>query len=309
MGDAQSGKTSLILRWLRGSFQPIERGTFMEDIYHRTIIYQQLLNKEMEGRSGIGNGNGNDNRDTAEADADDEKDLKRFSALDVQFLDSESMGMTYDNSGIRTAQIKQSDAFILCFDPTNRETFEDLDSYYHRIQEIMDDAVIIICSTKCDMYMEAEVKPEEVSELLTKLDLSMEDDFIEVSAKTGINTTTLLCKVLRKISQHKKIARRAYRRAKKEQSHDGYLRDITPSTTSLTSSLPSELSEDKKNKQRQQEQDQEQKQKQDQEQDQDQKAPATTSVKARSLRQVQSTEKHLDQQDEAKSKASCCVIC
>lgn len=218
MGDVRVGKTSLILRWLRGVFEVIESGEYSEDLYHKTLLMQELLKKfNME-----------------EDYFDDDGDyLKKFSALDVQILDCNYVDMAYDSVELMTAQIKQCDAFILCFEPTSRESFENLNGLFHRIEENAQDPVITICSTKSDLYLDAEIKLDEVAERLEALGYSMEDDYEEVSAKTGANVDLLFCTVLQKIAKCKKEARLLYKQAAIE---DGEARDTTPSPVHSCSS-------------------------------------------------------------------------
>lgn len=200
MGDNRCGKTSLVLRWLRGTYRPVEHGAFFEDIYHRTLLFHQFMQKHLERE---GNGAGA----VGSADLDE---LQRYAAVDVQVLDCESGDADYDNVEVRTAQIKQSDGFIVCFDPHSGDPFEDVFPYIHRIREILGDAVIVVCSTKSDLNPEAEYKLEAIDEQLQSCGLSVAEDFVEVSAKTGTNVEKLFCKVLGKISQHKQLARSSY---------------------------------------------------------------------------------------------------
>lgn len=218
MGDSECGKTSLILRWLRHTFQPIEKGLFMEDIYHKSVYYQQLLER-IKHESCLASEVKECSKDGTCINAADDSLVKKSSILDIQFLDSEASETTYWTE-LRTAQISQSDAFILCFDPTNKESFESIKSYYGHIEETLHDdtidPVIVICSTKCDLF-DREVTTEEISDTISKLGLSVKNDYFEVSAKSGTNTAELLCSTLKKIALHKERERDECRRDKAEQ--------------------------------------------------------------------------------------------
>lgn len=261
MGDIGVGKTSLILRWLRGVFEHFEQGAYSEDLYHRSLLMHELHKK-----------NGMEEDDFIDEGDDD---LKKYSALDVQILDCDYVDMTYDSVELVTAQIKQCDAFVLCFEPTSRESFENLNGLFHKIVENAENPSITICLTKSDLYLDSEIKIDEVAERLGALGYSMDDDYEEVSAKTGENVDQLFYSVLRKISRYKKQARMAYR---KQAVETGEVQDATPSLLQSTPSPSPSL----------------------------QSAKLTAPARVAAPRSVAARP---DEEEKHKQKNACCVIC
>lgn len=244
MGDNQSGKTSLIFRWLKNMYQIIEDGAYQEDIYHKNVNFHNLLDdlirESPERRDDklmehlLKNDDGFLIKDTdlrdyflkinkriSESDLPEEVQhvkrhhryefekkkllMKRCATLDVEILDSQAIE-TADFSELTSAQIKQSDAFILCFDCTNRDSFNDLRTYQRRIERArgIDDKVpVIICCTKVDVMSERKVDLEDVQDFINKAGLSMANDYFEVSSKHDINTQALLNNTLLKIESYK----------------------------------------------------------------------------------------------------------
>lgn len=199
MGDKQCGKTSMIFRWLNGAFVPIAPGSYMEDIYRKR--YKHGL---MEGckLGSLGERYSSEDDDVSVGSL-----RRRFAITDVQFLDCEASDTTY-YSELRSLQMKQADAFILCFDMTNKQSFEAMKRYCKRVEDTLDgdeDPIIIICATKSDLIAEYEVSFDDVSEMLEKDGLSSAN-FFETSSKFGSNTTELLCSTLKQIKQKKKMA-------------------------------------------------------------------------------------------------------
>lgn len=102
----------------------------------------------------------------------------------------------------------QSDAFIVCFDPQNSESLESLVGYVHRIRDTLGDAVLVVCATKGGLVSGSSM--DVVDEQLRTMGLFVDEDYIEVSAKTGAKVNQLFCKALTKMLQQKEIARSGY---------------------------------------------------------------------------------------------------
>ncbi|CCD24498.1 uncharacterized protein NDAI_0D01840 [Naumovozyma dairenensis CBS 421] len=272
MGDNHCGKTSLIFRWLTNAFQQIEDGTYQEDIYHKTLNIETLLNDEYPlsttntinsittdlDYDSISNephhtltddllecttetppdkhdtlhhfladiaksrhvGKQESNYDTNNTEDTEKKKasnsrknayqthkhfLNRPHNIKLQILDSQPLEIA-DFSELRSKQIQQSDAFILCFDSTNRESFHDIRTYQRKIERargIDDNIPIILCCTKTDKINERKVSPDEIKDLVYKSGLDIRTDFFEVSSKHGTNVQSLLLTTLVKIENYK----------------------------------------------------------------------------------------------------------
>ncbi|SMN20802.1 similar to Saccharomyces cerevisiae YHR022C Putative protein of unknown function [Maudiozyma saulgeensis] len=194
MGDNLSGKTSFILRCLNGTYREIESGLYMEDIYRRPLNLLSLFNdnkliNDHDISEFINNKNFN----------------KKFLPKEVQFLDTSPFEIA-DFSELRNQQIIQSDAFILCFDPTSVESLLNLRTYQRRIERVrgIDDMVpIMIAATKSDLMSERKVFNDDILEMMNRFELSYTSNFIEISSKHDINIKKLFVKTIIKSQQYK----------------------------------------------------------------------------------------------------------
>ncbi|KAJ5066486.1 ras-related protein rab-13 [Anaeramoeba ignava] len=74
--------------------------------------------------------------------------------------------------------------FLLCYDITNRTSFEKIQTYYERIEKgISHTTIKYLIGTKCDLENERKVSKEEAQNLANQLGIK----FYEVSAKNKIN--------------------------------------------------------------------------------------------------------------------------
>ncbi|CCK70936.1 uncharacterized protein KNAG_0F02740 [Huiozyma naganishii CBS 8797] len=190
MGDERSGKTSLVLRCITDSYHEVATGAYMEDIYHKPVNLNTLAKD-------IGyEGQGLNNR------------IPR-NMMDVYMLDCSAFEIA-DFSDIRNEQIIQSDAFIICFDPTDRATFSNLRTYQRRIERVrgIDDAVpIFVVATKVDLQADMKIQREEIHEMLNRFELSYDDDYFEVSSKLNLDVKQLLWQTLMKIEDYRRDQR------------------------------------------------------------------------------------------------------
>lgn len=191
MGDTDCGKTSFILRCLNNAYSPLEKGAYEEDIYHKSVKSQNVMKAVEESTDYI------------------RPHVKRTSTIDVQFLDSAPFEIA-DFSDVKNEQILQSDAFIICFDSTNRESFINVRTYQRRIERIrgIDDKVpILIVGTKVDQLSERRVQIDEIMDVLNRFELHYDNDYFEISSKHNINVKELFTETLIKIEKYKNLQR------------------------------------------------------------------------------------------------------
>lgn len=192
LGDSQSGKTSFILRCVADTFTQTDSSFRMEDIYHTKINLSHLA---QDVNKSIAHNNNN----------------KSNQIINVHMLDTEEFEIA-DFSDIRNEQILQSDAFIICFDLTNIESFSDLRTYQRRIERVrgLDDPIpIIIAATKSDLIMEQRVSIDDIKQTLTRFEINYETNYFEISSKLNINIKQTLFRTVTSINQYKESQRLA----------------------------------------------------------------------------------------------------
>lgn len=225
MGDNRSGKTSFILRCINGAYRDIESGLYLEDIYRRPLNLPLLLSDNRFSRD-------LNVKKFLNSNIYDKKSLPK----EVQFLDASPFEIA-DFSELRNRQIIQSDAFILCFDPTSLESFLNLRTYQRRIEKVrgIDDRVpIMIVSTKSDLMLERKVSSEDILEMLSRIELSYDDDFLEISSKHNTNIKKLFVNTLIKVEKYKydeQIALEKQDSRKNQSNTEGYKDDELISTS------------------------------------------------------------------------------
>ena len=157
--------------------------------------------------------------------------------MDIQVLDSSSLDLT-DFSDLRDGQIAQADAFVVSFDPTNRESLYNVRSYQRQIEQVrgIDDTVpILVVGTKCDLMVDERVSKREICDLLEACDLSYESDYIEISSRDNINVDELFVRVLLRSEDYKYQGRIALRGSRGEVDTNSESNGKTvPSTTSTS---------------------------------------------------------------------------
>ena len=122
LGDGGVGKTSLVLRYTKNTF---------ESTYKRSIGATFAVKRiEMEGNP-------------------------------MNLLIWDLAGQpSFDT--VRTHYYKGAQAALLVFDLTRRETFEGLNQWYDRFAEFSPDAIIVLVGNKQDLQADRKVSPEEV---------------------------------------------------------------------------------------------------------------------------------------------------
>ncbi|ODV85912.1 hypothetical protein CANARDRAFT_185919, partial [[Candida] arabinofermentans NRRL YB-2248] len=92
-------------------------------------------------------------------------------------------------SSMRDLYMKTGEGFLLVFSLTDRNTFEEISTFYNQIMrvkgELVSFAPMILVGNKCDLIDERQVSKEEAIDLASRLDCA----YIETSAKDAINIT------------------------------------------------------------------------------------------------------------------------
>lgn len=227
LGDLCSGKTSIIRHWIDHDYQPIARWESSEDLYR----FQRSILEIIEGVPGSVDlcdtfGCIHKNQECAH---DHEgplalneyllrlnkkfgyQGIKKTAITEVQVLEAASIDNS-DYSALRSLQIIQADAFLLCYDLTSRESFKNLRTYFRRIQRISEaygPCPIMVCGTKCDLITERKISAFEIKGLLQRFGLCAERDYMETSARDNVNVSRVLKSLLIKIEENKKDKRLA----------------------------------------------------------------------------------------------------
>jgi len=144
-GDGSVGKTSMVHRFVENSFQ----------IDYKSTIGTSIMKKE----------------------------------CDFEGLESRVRFVIWDLAGqaqfkrIRQSYLANSEAGILVFDVTRRDTFDSTKTWYDEIKEVTQNISLILVGNKIDIINERVVTTEEGEKIAGELGIS----YIETSAKTGEN--------------------------------------------------------------------------------------------------------------------------
>ena len=93
--------------------------------------------------------------------------------------------------------IKDSAVAIVCYDVTNKDSFQSVDKWIEDAKALRDDdVVLVLVGNKADMDSARQVSTEEGREYATKMNLM----FFESSAKTGLNIKTLFNDLAKKLT-------------------------------------------------------------------------------------------------------------
>lgn len=220
MGEHGSGKTALVVRWLKNMYEPLEQGVY--DMYTVQVSKSNIrsvspgpdtLDSPSHNLSPSHSHSHGHSRSRSRSRSSDiaahgmvrANSFGSRTPLKVQLLDTSPIEIG-EFSELRTLQIEQSDAFILCFDCTAASAIDDLRMYKRKIDAVKSDPLILVCCTKTDLSTERLYGVEEITDLLSKLNIPA-SRYFEVSAKHGTNTNTLLYQSLSQI-EHEKLRQR-----------------------------------------------------------------------------------------------------
>lgn len=93
--------------------------------------------------------------------------------------------------------IKDSAVALVCYDVTNRESFESVEKWIEDARDLRDDDVLLIlCGNKADLGEHRQVSSEQGKEYAEKMGLM----FFETSAKTGANIKYLFNELAKKLT-------------------------------------------------------------------------------------------------------------
>lgn len=205
LGDPKVGKTSMIMQWLTDNYRSGDEATYSDDIYRKKIPYYsfRLLNdKGLIAEKDVIDFN----LDNSHRFQYTNKDLIKLEILDANIHDISE----YYSNELRSLQVKQSDAIVICFDGKSQTTFEHVREYYNTIKDALGEEQIpvVICNTKIDYLMEDKVEFNELINFLAELDLDYENDYFETSSKHNINVKELLFSLLYRIETNKEMKKK-----------------------------------------------------------------------------------------------------
>ncbi|KAL3231193.1 hypothetical protein RNJ44_00832 [Nakaseomyces bracarensis] len=252
IGDPKVGKTSMIIKWLTDSYENIDEDSYSDDIYRKRIQYYSA--KDLSDNGVI------NERDVVDFNMDKAHRFQytKKDHINVEILDANINDISEHYSDeLRTLQVRQSDAVVICFDGKWHVSFDNLREYYTLIKDSLqgeENIPIVFCNTKIDYYMEDKVEFSEISNFLTELGLNYEQDYFETSSKHNINVKELIFSLLYRIEKNKERIRRKYESEINSKLVDKHLSgkhfDTVSNDTKIDELAESEFSEDNKSKTR-----------------------------------------------------------
>lgn len=105
-----------------------------------------------------------------------------------------------DYRQLRKRVVELNDAFLLCFDTTNRNSFEYMKDFYNEILEFRanDHIYLIIVGTKSDLQDERVISKDEAREYCD----SIFQKYIETSAKDKVNINEVFYELIRETKKN-----------------------------------------------------------------------------------------------------------
>ncbi|KAJ5073180.1 ras-like protein [Anaeramoeba ignava] len=102
---------------------------------------------------------------------------------------------------VRDKYLKQGEGFLLCFSITARASFSEAKNLHESIRLIkrIDTTPVVTVGNKCDLEDERLVSQEEADELAAKYN----SEYIETSAKTGLNVHAAFEALVRRVRKFK----------------------------------------------------------------------------------------------------------
>jgi GTP-binding nuclear protein Ran len=99
--------------------------------------------------------------------------------------------------GLRDGYYEGAHGAIVMFDVTNRNSYENVESWYEKVRKIRPDIPIVLCGNKVDVQGR-EVRPEDIKKHIT-----LELDYFDVSAKSNYNFEKPFLTLIRKLTMAK----------------------------------------------------------------------------------------------------------
>ena len=165
VGDINSGKTSLFIRFTQDSFIDYHSEDYISTIGQE----KKIKNIEIENK------------------------LIRCIIWDA-YQPGERLRITYVQTSPRI--LRNSNGVILIYDITNLKSFKLIKDFNEEIKENAPNIKKILVGTKCDLEDKRQVTEEEGKKLANELGINM---FFEVSAKTGKNVEEAYYSLFREI--------------------------------------------------------------------------------------------------------------
>ncbi|MHA1819219.1 MAG: Rab family GTPase [Promethearchaeota archaeon] len=169
IGNQKVGKTSLILRYVKNRFPTDYKPTIGANFLEKYISPVEL--KELDG---------------------DQMQLLIWD-LEGQWNPSKDTLKSYYYKGAH--------GFIMVYDITDKQSLKDLDHWYKRIKEKVNDVPFIVVGNKIDLENQSAIKRQDFENFKKKHNW----DFVKASAKTGYNVADFFLLLAKKIVlKHKK---------------------------------------------------------------------------------------------------------
>lgn len=160
LGDQGVGKTSLITRFMYDTFDEQYAATIGIDFLSKTMYLE-------------------DNK-TVRLQLWDTAGQERFRSLIPSY-------------------IRDSNVAIICYDITNKKSFENLDKWINEVKlERGDDVIIVIVGNKSDLNNKRQVKAEDLELISAKYNCNI---FLETSTKANYNIKLLFKKIAKTLPE------------------------------------------------------------------------------------------------------------
>lgn len=105
-------------------------------------------------------------------------------------------------SSMRDLYMKTGEGFLLVFSLTDRQTFEEITTFYNQIQRVKGESFqfvpMMLVGNKSDLINDRQVSPEEAIQMAKRFDCA----YIETSAKTGANVNEAFHGLLKMIMRN-----------------------------------------------------------------------------------------------------------
>ncbi|TID31131.1 hypothetical protein CANINC_000283 [Pichia inconspicua] len=105
-------------------------------------------------------------------------------------------------SSMRDLYMKTGEGFLLVFSLTDRQTFEEITTFYNQIQRVKGESFqfvpMMLVGNKSDLINDRQVSPEEAIQMAKRFDCA----YIETSAKTGANVNDAFHGLLKMIMRN-----------------------------------------------------------------------------------------------------------